>query len=233
KIQNEELAKKLGDDDNDGVINYLDFELDTKPGELVDLKGRSLKNIDTDGDGINNFYDECPNEPGTIKLNGCPEKSKGNDNIADNTPKDGGKKDSIANNLINDSIKPYINKDYNFEAPEGYSSLTDIHFGKWQSEILSQEESVINEISSLLKANPDAKIIIAGHSDNVGDINRNIEISKKRANMVRNYLISKGVKPEKIEINFYGAGVPKFLNSTETGKYLNRRAEILIDYSKE
>jgi OmpA-OmpF porin, OOP family len=233
KIQNEELAKKLGDDDNDGVINYLDFELDTKPGELVDLKGRSLKNIDTDGDGINNFYDECPNEPGTIKLNGCPEKSKGNDNIADNTPKDGGKKDSIADNLINDSIKPYINKDYNFEAPEGYSSLTDIHFGKWQSEILSQEESVINEISSLLKANPDAKIIIAGHSDNVGDINRNIEISKKRANMVRNYLISKGVKPENIEINFYGAGVPKFLNSTETGKYLNRRAEILIDYGKE
>jgi OOP family OmpA-OmpF porin len=85
----------------------------------------------------------------------------------------------------------------------------------------------------LLKANPDAKIIIAGHSDNVGDVNRNIEISKKRANMVRNQLISKGVKPEKIEINFYGADVPKFLNSTETGKYLNRRAEILIDYGKE
>ena len=234
KSQNDSLSKKLGDDDKDGVINYLDFELDTEPGALVDIKGRNLKNIDTDGDGIKDYYDECPNEPGIEKLNGCPEKSKGNDTIVkNNLPKDKDKKDSLNSIPVVDSVKPYINKDYNFEAPEGYSSLTDIHFGKWKSEILSQEESIINEISSLLKANPDAKIIIAGHSDNVGDLNRNIEISKKRANMVRNYLISQGVKPEKIEINFYGSGVPKFLNTTETGKFLNRRAEILIDYGKQ
>jgi outer membrane protein OmpA-like peptidoglycan-associated protein len=105
KVENEELAKKLGDDDNDGVINYLDEEDNTEIGALVDNKGRSLKNIDTDGDGINDFYDECPNEKGDQVNSGCPEKST--NNIANN--QNNNSNNTANNNSNNTSTNPNNN----------------------------------------------------------------------------------------------------------------------------
>jgi OOP family OmpA-OmpF porin len=352
KVENEELAKKLGDDDNDGVINYLDEEDNTEIGALVDNKGRSLKNIDSDGDGINDFYDECPNEKGEQVNNGCPEKSttniannqnnnnsnnnsnntstnpnnnnanntsnnnsnntstnpnnntsnqnnnnanntannnsnntstnpnnnssnqnnntsNQNNNNANNTsnnnsnntstnpnnnssnqnnnasnPNNNNANNTSNNNSNNTSTNPNNNNsnqntgsnaqnnpeyiDYK-NSTLGMTSVTDLHFGQWQSGFLPQEYPVISEIITLLKSNSAKKIVIVGHADNGGEYSRKMEISKKRAEAVKNYLVAAGVSADKIETKYVGDLEPKYLNNTVTGKSLNRRAEIFIE----
>jgi OOP family OmpA-OmpF porin len=287
KVENEELAKKLGDDDNDGVINYLDEEDNTEIGALVDNKGRSLKNIDSDGDGINDFYDECPNEKGEQVNNGCPEKSttnianNQNNNNSNNTTNNNSNNTSTNpnnntsnpnnnnvnntsnnnsnntttnpnnntsnpnnNNSNNTSTNPNNNNsnqntgsnaqnnpeyiDYK-NSTSGMTSVTDLHFGQWQSGFLPQEYAVISEIITLLKSNSAKKIVIVGHADNGGEYSKKMEISKKRAEAVKNYLVAAGVSADKIETKYVGDLEPKYLNNTVTGKSLNRRAEIFIE----
>ncbi|MFM7667850.1 MAG: OmpA family protein, partial [Bacteroidota bacterium] len=291
KVENEELSKKLGDDDNDGVINYLDEEDNTELGALVDIKGRNLKNIDSDGDGINDFYDECPNEKGDEVNNGCPEKSTNNQNNSNNTANNQDNNQNANTNPTNNSTNnnsnsnnttnnqnnnqnantnpnnnstnnnPNSNNTTNNQnnnqnantnpnnnstnnqnntstSPEyvdykkavtGMTSVTDLHFSQWQSEFLPQEYAVISEIVTLLKSNPAKKIVIAGHADNGGEYNRKMEISQKRAEAVKKYLVNAGISADKIEIKYVGDLEPKFSNNTATGKYLNRRAEIFIE----
>ena len=88
---------------------------------------------------------------------------------------------------------------------------------------------MISEIISLLKSNPSKKIVIVGHADNGGEYSRKMEISKKRAEAVKKYLIEAGISADKIETKYVGDLEPKFLNNTTTGKYLNRRVEIFIE----
>jgi outer membrane protein OmpA-like peptidoglycan-associated protein len=109
------------------------------------------------------------------------------------------------------------------------TSVTDLHFGQWQSGFLPQEYPVISEIITLLKSNSAKKIVIVGHADNGGEYSRKMEISKKRAEAVKNYLVAAGVSADKIETKYVGDLEPKYLNNTVTGKSLNRRAEIFIE----
>ena len=241
KLENEELAKKIGDDDNDGVINYLDEEDNTELGALVDNKGRNLKNIDTDGDGVFDFYDECPNEKGDQVNKGCPEKSTNNvannqnnnsTNPNNNNSANQNQNNNNANNNStnpsnpNSSIPEYTNY---VNAINGMTSLTDLHFSQWQSSFLPQESAIVAEMLSLLKNNPTKKIVIVGHADNGGEFSKKMDISKKRAESVKKYLVNSGINPDLIEIQYVGDLEPKFLNTTTSGKFLNRRAEIFIE----
>ena len=56
-----------------------------------------------------------------------------------------------------------------------------------------------------------------------------MDISQKRAEAVKKYLVNAGISADKIETKFVGDLEPKYLNNTATGKYLNRRAEIFIE----
>jgi OOP family OmpA-OmpF porin len=242
KLEKEELAKKLGDDDNDGVINYLDEEDNTEIGALVDIKGRNLKNIDTDGDGIFDFYDECPNEKGDQVNNGCPEKAinnvannqnnnnaNNNSNNPNNNNNSSNQNNNNANNNSNNpnsSVPEYTNY---VNAIAGMTSVTDLHFSQWQSTFLPQENALVSEIVSMLKNNPSKKIVIVGHADNGGEFSKKMDISKKRAESVKKFLVNSGISPDKIEIQYVGDLEPKFLNTTTSGKFLNRRAEIFIE----
>jgi OOP family OmpA-OmpF porin len=305
KLEKEELAKKLGDDDNDGVINYLDEEDNTEIGALVDIKGRNLKNIDTDGDGIFDFYDECPNEKGDQVNNGCPEKainnvannqnnnnannnsnnpnnnnnsSNQNNNNANNNSNNPNNNNNSSNqnnnNANNNSNNPNNNNNSanqnnnsannnsnnpnnnnnssnqnnnnannnsnnpNSSVPEytnyvnaiaGMTSVTDLHFSQWQSTFLPQENALVSEVVSMIKNNPSKKIVIVGHADNGGEFSKKMDISKKRAESVKKFLVNSGISPDKIEIQYVGDLEPKFLNTTTSGKFLNRRAEIFIE----
>ena len=70
----------LSDTDGDGVVNIADDEKDTPLGNKVNCRGVSLKNLDTDGDGINDLIDKCPEDFGKPELSGCPEELYVNNN---------------------------------------------------------------------------------------------------------------------------------------------------------
>lgn len=81
-------------------------------------------------------------------------------------------------------------------------------------------------IATQLKKYTELKVQLNGYTDAQGDKNKNIELSKKRSNAVKAYLLSKGVVEEKITINYHGAEMPVADNKTNVGKLLNRRVEL-------
>ena len=74
----------------------------------------------------------------------------------------------------------------------------------------------------------DWKLQIAGHTDNVGNDQVNLILSKKRAEAVRDYLVSKGVPADRIRTLFFGETQPIASNDTEEGRQKNRRVEMTI-----
>jgi hypothetical protein len=86
-------------------------------------------------------------------------------------------------------------------------------------------------IASYMKVDPKMYIEIYGHTDNAGDENKNLELSKKRAAAVGDYLIAKGVNIANVSSSGYGSAKPLGTNETAEGRKQNRRVEIFIYFS--
>ncbi|MGB9596816.1 MAG: OmpA family protein [Candidatus Poribacteria bacterium] len=98
-----------------------------------------------------------------------------------------------------------------------------------------KEDTRINldKLAEILKKYPDTNIIIAGHTDSTGDSNYNMELSKKRANAVADYLASKDVNRSRMTVNWYGETKPIASNDTKEGRAQNRRVEISISANEK
>lgn len=86
----------------------------------------------------------------------------------------------------------------------------------------------LDGLANYLEENPGSRISIVGHSDNRGSQQQNFDRSLKRANKVRNYLISKGIDPMRLLATGRGALDPEEPNTTAAGRAANRRVEIEV-----
>ncbi len=86
----------------------------------------------------------------------------------------------------------------------------------------------LDELVNILKKYPGYKLEIAGHTDNVGSDTYNRKLANKRASEVYEYLISKGITPERIKYTSYAASKPCVANDSEEHRFLNRRVEFYI-----
>lgn len=84
----------------------------------------------------------------------------------------------------------------------------------------------LERLIAIFKSRKNFVLQVSGHTDNVGDEKYNQKLSLKRANAVKDYLVSEGCSKEKIETNGYGSSRPLVTNTTERGRYINRRVEI-------
>ena len=73
-------------------------------------------------------------------------------------------------------------------------------------------------------------IKISGHTDNVGNDNSNMQLSKERSEAVKNYLIQKGVDESRIIALWFGESQPIESNDTNEGRQKNRRVEIILQW---
>jgi outer membrane protein OmpA-like peptidoglycan-associated protein len=105
--------------------------------------------------------------------------------------------------------------------------LQNIYFGTNKWNILPKSYTELNQLSDYLLSNPAKAIEISGHTDNTGLENKNIILSQKRADAIKEYLLQKGIK-NKILTKGYGSSKPIASNKTEEGKAKNRRIEIKI-----
>jgi outer membrane protein OmpA-like peptidoglycan-associated protein len=87
---------------------------------------------------------------------------------------------------------------------------------------------MLNEVAVLLKQDPNATVLLDGHTDLTGDESFNDKLSKQRAEAIKRYLELKGVDENRILIGSFGESKPKFSNDTPNGRALNRRVEIMI-----
>jgi OOP family OmpA-OmpF porin len=102
-----------------------------------------------------------------------------------------------------------------------------INFDTGKSEIKSESQVIIDQISEMLKTNPTLKISIEGHTDNVGVATANQLLSENRAKSVMNALILKGNNKSLLTAKGWGTTKPISDNTTEEGRFQNRRVEIV------
>ena len=133
-------------------------------------------------------------------------------------------------NLSNAKDQPIVNEEI---------VLTKIEIDRKvnEGEILFETNSTTISLSSkggleaiidLTTNNENVIVEIAAHTDDVGQENDNLRLSKARANVVRNYLISRGVLSQQLIAKGYGETQPIVPNSSEENRTLNRRVEIII-----
>jgi len=110
----------------------------------------------------------------------------------------------------------------------GHIAIYDIHFDVGKSTLKSESVEALVNISKYLNAHQDKKYIIVGHTDNTGDFEANIKLSKERAEAIKNELVSKYlVKAEQLIAYGDGQTAPVATNTTEEGRAKNRRVEIV------
>ena len=109
--------------------------------------------------------------------------------------------------------------------PPQQSNAKTINFGTGSADPGSSSAS--QEVADDLKKNPDKKVRVEGHTDNVGSASNNQKLSQERADGVRRQLISQGAKPDQVTAVGYGQDKPIADNNTSAGRAQNRRVEIV------
>lgn len=112
--------------------------------------------------------------------------------------------------------------------PEKVFVLKNVYFETGKSTLLPKSYPALENLYEALKSKPSLKIEIAGHTDNVGKYEDNLILSQSRANAVRQYLIKRGIKADRLIARGYADTQPIATNETEEGRAMNRRVEIRI-----
>lgn len=106
--------------------------------------------------------------------------------------------------------------------------MRNLHFATNKTRILSSSEEALEALYSYLERNPEIRIKIMGHTDNVGKDAANQRLSEGRAEAVRADLIKRGIDGARIEAEGYGESRPIDTNDTEEGRQNNRRVEVEV-----
>lgn len=106
--------------------------------------------------------------------------------------------------------------------------LNNIFFETAKADLQPESFAELDRVVDLLKANPGMEISISGHTDNVGAVTFNRELSDARAKSVMSYLIQKGITSKRLKAKGYGDAKPIADNTSEEGRQQNRRVEFTI-----
>ncbi len=209
------------DTDGDGVADYLDRCPDTPHGVQVDANGCP---IDTDHDGVPDYKDKCPNTAaGTqVDADGCPvAKDSDGDGVIDandkcpNTPR-GVRVDADGCPL------------YELPAVSATPKVIPLTFrvSRGAQQLLPAAQAELDKIAIAMKLMPNARWEIGGYTSNVGVAARNTQLTQRRADAVKAYLMSKGVAASSLTAVGYGPQHPIGSNRTAAGRRQNNRMEI-------
>ena len=109
---------------------------------------------------------------------------------------------------------------------EGCWVIDQAFFDFNKHEIKPRFYSIFDEVAAVLNNNPSLRIVIEGHTDNIGTRAYNQKLSEERARAVQKYLISRGIRGDRLSTVGYGFSTPKASNETDAGRALNRRVKL-------
>lgn len=211
------------DTDKDGVADYLDQCPDTPREAEVDENGCPK---DSDGDGVPDYLDKCPNTPaaakGYVDENGCPTDKDGDGvyDFEDKCPETPGIKENKGCPEVKAEVKQLFKK-----------ALNGVQFETGKSKIKGKTSfAILDDVVKVMQENPAYKLNIGGHTDNVGNAEKNMQLSKERAAAVRDYLVSKGVEESRLAAAGYGDTKPVADNKTAKGRAENRRVAFEVEF---
>jgi OmpA-OmpF porin, OOP family len=204
------------DKDGDGVLDK-----DDKCPDATGAKDNAgCPYIDSDKDGVVDKDDKCPGIAGVGRYSGCPVPDTDQDGVDDEMDKCLNAKGPASNNGCPE-VKQEIVEKVTYAAKR-------IQF-KAKSAVVSPEtHKVLNEVAAILKQNPELKLTIEGHTSNDGIYASNKKLSKDRAENVKAYLVSKGIKADRLIAIGFGPDKPLTSGNTEAEKAKNRRVELKL-----
>lgn len=164
--------------------------------------------MDSDKDGVSDYFDKCPNTPDSVKVDGagCPLP------VAAPPP------------------APVVNKTYIISQEDKRTvaeAIKDLQFEFGKSTIKSVSYPSLDRVAQIL-VNKGFSLKLAGYTDNVGSVDANLKLSKDRAEAVKDYLVSKGADASKIQSDGFGKSNPVASNKTAAGRAKNRRVEFTL-----
>jgi len=211
-----------------------------------------VSRTDSDGDGVPDVADLCPELPGPASNQGCPlSGDRDRDGITDDIdrcPDVGGPKDNFgcpwpdrdrdgvadADDRCPDEPGPKEN----FGCPRKQTLIVvrkdrielkqQIHFTPNRDGILKNSFLVLRQVARALKDAPGVMVRIEGHTDNVGSRDHNMKLSQRRADAVKEFLVRQGVLRSRMVAEGFGPTRPIAPNTNRAGRGANRRVEFRI-----
>ncbi|MBD3315691.1 MAG: OmpA family protein [Chitinivibrionales bacterium] len=231
-----EAEDRDGFEDEDGCLdpdNDKDLVADIEDGcPMVpeDLDGfednDGCPDMDNDNDGIPDTSDHCITIPedtdGFQDTDGCPDPDNDLDNVPDsldNCPDVPGDKD-------NQGCPKPKEKPRAKEIKRGRVVLRGVNFETGKAVLTDESFQILNRVYESLVEWPEVEVEIRGHTDSVGSRLYNKRLSRKRAESVLNYLVGRGISPDRLQASGMGEDDPIADNQSAAGRALNRRVEL-------
>lgn len=226
-FEDEDGCPDKPDTDGDGISDDLDnCALDPEDrDDYLDTDG--CPELDNDLDLVLDAIDQCPTDPedpdGFQDDDGCPDLDNDQDGVPDLT-------DQCPNEIGSKDKEPL-----GCPAKPALAMITDcevritqqIHFEFDKARIRNISFPVLDAVTDILQKNPKVKIEVQGHTDNVGTADYNQDLSERRAQAVKMYLVSRGVAPDRLTSKGYGLERPIVPNDTKANQALNRRVQFV------
>jgi OOP family OmpA-OmpF porin len=187
------------------IANSLKSDLDAQKSENAKLRTEMSDLLkDTDGDGVADKLDKCPNTPSGTVVDGagCP--------LVTPAP-------VVTEKVIITEADRKVVK----------QAIKDLEFDLSKATIRAKSYSSLNRVANLL-VTKNFSLKLAGHTDNTGSAALNMKLSKDRAESVKAYLVSQGANASRIEATGYGKNQPIATNKTAAGRQKNRRVEFTL-----
>jgi len=194
-LQNQVDAEKAANAQLRSDLNNTNSALSVTNANLAKLT------VDTDGDGVPDLFDKCPNTPAGLKVDGsgCP------------LPKA-------------ENVKVYVTEE---DKKIVKDAIANLEFDLGKATIREHSFASLNKVAELL-VSKNFSLKLAGHTDNTGSAALNMRLSKDRAESIKSYLVSKGANASRIEATGYGMTQPIATNKTAEGRQQNRRVEFTL-----
>lgn len=212
------------------VANEFEILLSVYRPEPTPKTERPVRPVtkDSDEDGIIDREDKCPeeaeDEDGFEDEDGCPDADNDGDEIADTDDKCPVEPET-KNNYKDDDGCP---DEVPIEIQSFTGKIDGINFELNSANLTRDSYPVLDDAVNKLKEFDDLKVSIVGHTDNQGSDEYNLDLSKRRADTVVRYLVSRGIDEERLKAIGMGMRQPVTDNDTEENRAQNRRVEFII-----
>ncbi len=199
----------LPDSDGDGIVDAEDACPNT--AGIAKFNGCP----DSDGDGIQDKEDACPNMAGIAKFKGCPDTDgDGVQDKEDKCPTTAGPASNAGCPEISKEDKETLE-----------FAIQAVEFETASAKLKDVSLPILDKIADIMQRYPDYHLRIGGHTDSVGSAESNQKLSEARAKSCFDYLVSKGISPDRMSYQGFGETQPIADNRYKEGRAKNRRVE--------
>jgi OmpA-OmpF porin, OOP family len=188
---------------------------------------------DGDHDGVPDERDRCPNEAEDRDRiqdgDGCPEEDGDSDGIPDEQDRCPSEKETI--NGFEDEDGCPDEGPAKVIVEEGQIRILEtVRFKTGSAELEPESNSILNQVALTMKANRQIKRVrVEGHTDETGSRETNMRLSQARAESVRDYLVNRGVKSDRLSAQGFGPDRPLIKGTDDAARAKNRRVEFIVE----